>query len=39
MKIIAVNGGNRTNGNTGKLLDSAIEGIRSTGADVERLFS
>ena len=36
MKIIAVNGGNRTNGNTGKLLDSAIEGIRSTGADVER---
>ena len=37
MRIIAVNGGNRINGNTGKLLDSAIEGICSTGAEVERI--
>ena len=37
MKIVAINGGNRTNGNTGKLFDSAIEGIRSIGAKVERI--
>ena len=36
MKIIAINGGARLKGNTGKLLDSAIEGVRSTGAEVER---
>ncbi len=36
MKIVAVNGGNRLNGNTGKLLDSAIRGAESKGAEVER---
>ncbi|MBQ9043092.1 MAG: flavodoxin family protein [Eggerthellaceae bacterium] len=36
MKIIAVNGGPRANHNTAQLLDSAIEGARSEGAEVER---
>lgn len=36
MKIIAVNGGPRANHNTAQLLDSAIEGAISRGAEVER---
>ena len=35
MKIYAINGGPRKNGNTVALLEKALEGARSTGADVE----
>ncbi len=35
MKVIAINGSPRGNGNTSKLLKEAIEGAKSTGADVE----
>lgn len=37
MKIVAVNGSPRPNHNTAELLESAIEGARSKGAQVERV--
>ena len=35
MKIYAINGGPRKNGNTATLLEKALEGARSVGSDVE----
>ena len=35
MKLVAINGSPRKNGNTAKLIKKAIEGAQSSGADTE----